>query len=102
MRQFLVWAFAAALLGSCKRGNESALTFIDKFGGPPYMGRVTVNIEAPGQSGAYDSGQASLQLSDSTDNMARLILFGSIGDESEQAGDVGFILDGTYTDSGWS
>ncbi|GEM_PF-1230369 len=102
MKRLFILALAAALAGGCKRGGESALTVIDKFGGPPYTGRVTVTIEAPGQPSAYHAGQASFQLSDSTHNVARLVLFGAIGDESEQAGDAGFILDGTYTDSGWS
>ena len=102
MKHFLILGIIAVLAGGCKREKDTELTFISKFGGEPYVGNVKAAIEVPGESGRQEYGRASLQLLDSTSNIVRLILFGAIDNEDGQAGDVGFVLDGTATNTEWS
>lgn len=89
---------ALGLAAAC--GGKERQDFIQAYTGAPYMGRVGVRITPPAGSGrrsTTDSGQGSAQFTSTSGNQARLIVVGNIRGDA----DAGFVLDGTYDDSGW-
>lgn len=74
-------------------------TFLQAYGGTPYMGTVQVDIIRP--NGTYvktDFGEASAHFTSADNGKVKMIVFGAI---SNKKGDAGFAVDGVASRKSW-
>src|SRR5690606_5825212 len=99
MKSIFLTLLILALIG-CKSEKDEPVTPSRQFGGKPYTGRLIVNIEPHQGNSTRHVGNGSLHFVDNG-SISTLVLYGVIDNSEGEAGDAGFVLDGSIKDSNW-